>query len=451
MREQFVHPGVGRLNYQIREIGAFAAELQKRRAAKGICPPIISEHIGDPVQKGEPVADWIKQAVSHIASQDTSWAYSDTQGVLQARAFLAGQASKRFHRTLTVEDIFFFNGLGDAISTLFSLLSPECSILCPSPTYPSWGSTGSFRKEYADPLYHLDADSNWDIDVLEMEYLIQTDSSIAGILIVNPNNPTGSVLSKERLSSIVQLARQYKLFLIADETYINIVFSPEDTTALSTVLEDVPAVILRSLSKEVPWPGSRCGWMEIYNRDRSPSFEAWIQAILAAKRLEVCSTSLPQSALPAILGDGRYPEHLLRRAKVFAKRAEEAEEAFLHKEGLQLHRPRSAFYATVLFKHPEKLNTAMLPVADPSEQDYIHTLTRGMAPDKRFAYWLLASENICVVPLGGFTSNLSGFRFTLLEHNDAQRQNIFTRLADASAAFVGEALKELESPVVLQA
>jgi aspartate/methionine/tyrosine aminotransferase len=158
-----------------------------------------------------------------------------------------------------------------------------------------------------------------------------------------------------------------------------------------------------------------------------------------AKRLEVCSTSLPQLCIPAIMGDSRYAEHLAARAARFERRAEEAFRAFQGIRGISLKKPRGALYATAVFD-PGVLDEGVprsLPVSDESLADYIQEQTLNVAPDKRFVYWLLASTGICVVPLSGFASDLPGFRFTLLEHDDEKRRWIYTSLGEAVRQYLG--------------
>ena len=103
---------------------------------------------------------------------------------------------------------------------------------------------------------------------------------------------------------------------------------------LSEVAPDVPAIVMRGISKELPWPGSRCGWIEVLNRANDQNFSAYVDSLLAAKRLEVCSTSGPQLVVPRVFGDPRYVGHLKTRSAMFAERAKEAEEAFAGVRGV---------------------------------------------------------------------------------------------------------------------
>ena len=104
----------------------------------------------------------------------------------------------------------------------------------------------------------------------------------------------------ETLQRIVEIAKEFNLMLISDEIYINIVYNGTKTYALSEVIEDVPGIALKGISKELPWPGSRCGWAEFYNRQRDDSFDRLCTALEDAKMIEVCSTKLPQLTIPII-------------------------------------------------------------------------------------------------------------------------------------------------------
>jgi aspartate/methionine/tyrosine aminotransferase len=434
MRRDIVHPGAGRLKYEIREIVAFARELGRWNV------PVVWENIGDPVKKGEPVADWIKDIVREKAAEDLSYAYSETEGARETRAFLAERAAARGGAKPGIDDILFFNGLGDAVAKVFGFLSREARVLGPSPAYSTLSSAEAAHSGYEHLTYRLDPEHDWMPDMADVELKVKYNDSVAGILLINPDNPTGAVYPVEVLREFVRIAKKYGLFIVCDETYANIVYGGAKTAALSEVIGDVPGMALRSVSKEVPWPGARCGWVEVYNRTSDPRFDLYVRSLVDAKRLEVCSTSLPQLCIPAMMGDARYPAHLARRAAMFESRAEEAAAAFAGLRGVSVRKPHGALYVTALFDQ-EAFNDVdsckrTLPVGDASLAAFIEERTAGVAPDKRFVYWLLASTGICVVPLSGFVSDLSGFRFTLLEHDDEKRREIYKTLASSATAYL---------------
>ena len=138
---------------------------------------------------------------------------------------------------------------------------------------------------------------------------VQYNPNIVGILLINPDNPTGVVYPKEILEKIVAIARTYELFLVADEIYLNITYNGAKAHALAEVIGKVPGISMKGISKELPWPGARCGWMEFYNRDQSEDFDRYCATLENAKMIEVCSTKLPQLAIPRIMSDARYANY----------------------------------------------------------------------------------------------------------------------------------------------
>jgi alanine-synthesizing transaminase len=429
MRRDIVHPGAGHLKYEIRQIVGFARSLSRWNV------DIAWENIGDPVKKGESLPGWMKEIVRDAVTDDATYAYTDTEGSRETREFLAARANDRGGCRIGPDDIMFFNGLGDAVAKVFGFLKREARVLGPSPAYSTLSSAEAAHSGYEHLTYRLDPEHGWLPDMADVEMKVRYNDSVAGILLINPNNPTGAVYPECIIREFVRIAKTYRLFLVCDETYASIVYGGANTVALSGAIGEVPGLSLRSVSKEFPWPGARCGWIEAYNKDKDPVFAAYVRSLLDAKRLEVCSTSLPQIVIPRIMGDGRYPAHLARRAAMFGSRADEAAAAFEGIPGVKLVKPEGAFYASAVFSGGLPAE-GRLPVSDPSLAAYIEEQVAGLAPDKRFAYWLLASTGICVVPLTGFVSDLPGFRFTLLETDDERRRWIFGSLAEACRTYL---------------
>jgi alanine-synthesizing transaminase len=430
MRANLVSPSSSQLSYAIREIVGFA-ELVRHHGVD-----VTWENIGDPIAKGERVAPWIRDIVHEVVELQDSWGYCPTEGFLEAREALAEHVNNRPGARVTASDIIFFNGVADAVSKVYGFLSPHARIIGPSPAYSTHSSAESAHCALPHLTYDLDPENGWMPDLADLRRKIEAYPSVAGILIINPNNPTGAVYPPEILEEMVALAREFGLFLIADEIYIHMVFPGVPTVHLSEVATEVPAIVMRGISKELPWPGSRCGWIEVLNRSADQNFSAYVDSVIAAKRLEVCSTSGPQLTVPRIFGDPRYAGHLEARARVFAARADEAWEALRDVPGLKVNRAQGAFYMTALFEHGALDGVNRLPIADSGLRELVEQHSVGAAPDARFVYHLLASTGICVVPLTGFYTPRPGFRFTLLETDDAKRAWIFRTLAEAAATYV---------------
>jgi aspartate/methionine/tyrosine aminotransferase len=430
MRANLVSPSSAHLSYAIRDIVKFG-ELVRQHGVE-----ITWENIGDPIAKGEKVAPWIREILHQVVDIDDSWGYCPTEGFLEAREALAAHVNARAGARVSAADIIFFNGVADAVAKVYGFLSPHARVIGPSPAYSTHSSAESAHCALPHLTYDLDPDDGWLPDLADLRRKIEKNPSIAGILIINPNNPTGAVYPVEVLEKIVALAREFGLFLVADEIYIHMVFPGVDTVHLSEVTPDVPAIVMRGVSKELPWPGSRCGWIEVLNRSRDQNFSAYVDSLVAAKRLEVCSTSGPQLAVPRVFGDPRYVGHLAARAKMYAERTKEACEALQGIPGVKVHPAQGAFYMTALFEHGALNHNNRLPIADPNLREVVERQCKGAAPDARFVYHLLASTGICVVPLTGFYTPHPGFRFTLLETDDAKRAWIFRTLAQALAEYL---------------
>ena len=433
MRRNIEHVGWGQLSYEIRGIVAVAHDLQKLGVT------ITWENIGDPIEKGEKLPDWIKEIIKDLVSDDKTYGYVATEGVLEAREFLAEQVNLRDGYTITADDIVFYNGLGDAVAKIFGFLRREARVIGPSPAYSTHSSAEAAHSGYEHLTYKLDPNNEWMPDLEDLENKVKYNDSIAGLLFINPDNPTGAVYPREILEKIVDIARRYDIFVICDEIYAHIVFNGAETCHLSQVIGDVPGMALRGISKEYPWPGGRCGWIEVFNQDKNPAFKKYIKSLLNAKMLEVCSTSLPQYSIPKVIGDPRYLGHLERRKKIFEARANEAFDIINSYDYIHVTRPHGAFYMAILFDEDILNDQQSLAIEDPKVREYIENKVKNVAVDKRFVYYLLGATGICVVPLTGFCCDRKGFRVTLLETDDEKRRDTWNRIGKAVKAYVESA------------
>ncbi len=426
MRRSIVHEGAGNLKYEIREIVTVAREI------RALGQPITWENIGDPIEKGEDIAPWIRDILRGLVDETPSWGYCDTAGVPETRAFLADIVNRREGGAqITPDDLIFFNGIGDAVARVYGQLKREARILGPSPAYSTHSSAEAAHSGYNHVTYDLDPYNGWLPNVEDIRNKVKYNDSIAGILILSPDNPTGVVWPREILDEIVKIAQEHDLFLIADEIYSHIVFPGQPHMHMSQWVQDVPGIAMRGISKEYPWPGGRCGWIEILNRGKDDNFGTFADSLLAAKRLEVCSTTLPQMSIPRVFGDARYPLHLARRARMFSDRADQAVAAFRGCDAVIVNKPGGAFYLTVMFKEGVLNNKQTLPIADSVVRERIEELVKNVSDDKRFVYYLMGATGIVVVPLTGFYCAHPGFRVTLLETDDAKRAWIFKTLRES--------------------
>lgn len=432
MRNTITHPGAANLVYEIREI----VEVAKKMEKTGL--PIIWENIGDPVAKGEKLAPWIKEYTQNAVAEDISYAYSPTKGLQTTREYIAQERNLEGGIQITADDILFFNGLGDAISKIYKNLHPSVRVIGPNPAYPTHSSAEAAHADRPHITYSLDPHNGWKPDLKEMEQKIHDHPEISGILIVNPDNPTGYVYTEDVLKEIVAIAKRNDLFIITDEIYSNLAYGVA-YKKLAAVIGDVPAIAMRGISKEFPWPGGRCGWVEFYNRDKDADFDVYCKSLIDAKMLEVCSTTLPQQILPSVMSDDRYYPMLAMRSAQYQRRADEAHAILSTIPGVIIHKPNGAFYMTLVFEEGILTNTQTLAIGNAEVSAMVDALVaKDITNDKRFVYYLLASTGICVVPLtSGFNSSYDGFRFTLLEQDDARFTHILTTLKEAIVTYTG--------------
>ena len=411
MRNNIVHSGADELVYEIRKIVEVGENIQKTGVK------IIWDNIGDPVAKGQIVPEWIKEIVAETATNDnTSYGYSPTKGLLATREYIANERNIEGGVQITADDILFFNGLGDAISTIYNNLHKSARVIGPNPAYSTHSSAEAAHSSSPHITYRLNPKNNWYPDIDDLKKQIERYPDISGILLVNPDNPTGMVYSEDVLKQIVEIAVQNDLFIISDEIYSNLCYGGVTHTKLASVIGNVPGIAMRGISKEFPWPGARCGWVEFYNRDKDSLFARYVKTIIDAKMLEVCSTTLPQKVLPKVMSDTRYYPYLAERNATYWEKSQLAYSILSKVPGLLLHNAFGAFYMTILFDEGTLRKGQFLKPANKLAGEIIKPFLEGSNFDKCFVYYLLASRGICVVPLSsGFNSDLLGFRITLLE------------------------------------
>jgi len=432
MRLNIVHQGAAHLEYEIRQI----VEAAERFKSLGV--NMTWENIGDPIAMGEKVEPWIVEIVQELVADNASWGYCPTRGVGNTRDFIAAEVNKRGGAQITPNDILFFNGVADAVDKVYELVHRNARILLPTPVYSTHSSNEAKRGGYDNVFFHLDPKNNWQPDIEEIRMKVKYNPAIAGIGLVNPDNPTGMVYRREVLEEIVEVARQHDLFLIVDEIYAHICYNGFEPNHISSMIgDDVKAIAMRGVSKEYPWPGARCGWIEILNAAKDPIFQTYAKSLLNSKMLEVCATTLPQLSVPRIFGHPKYRQHLRDRASMYEFRANEAYDIFAAVDGIMVNRTCGAFYMTIIFEDGVLNSNQTLPISDNRLREEVESQVPRFAMDKRFVYYLMAAEGICVTPLSGFASKLAGFRITLLQNDDNKRRQTWQRLASAITRYLG--------------
>lgn len=424
MRQKLLREGASELSYEIRGIVRKAEQMEK------LGYEILWENIGDPIQKNHKLPQWMKDIISGLLYEDNTYGYSHSKGVLSTREFLADLNNQRGGAQISAQDITFFNGLGDAIQKIYQYLLPTSRVIGPSPAYSTHSSAEAGHANSHPITYKLDPENNWYPDMEDLYNKVKYNESITGILIINPDNPTGMVYPKPILERMVAIAKEFNLFLICDEIYMNIIYNGAVTCTLAEVVRNVPAISLKGISKEFPWPGARCGWAEYYNRTADADFAKLCDTIDNAKMIEVSSTKLPQLAIPRIMQDSRYAHFLEGMRQKIGSRSAYLNEVFQDVPYVTFNQTNGAFYNTMIFK-PGVLNERQkLKIDDPKVDDLLQGwfAANQMTLDKRFVYYLLAAKKVCIVPISSFASDLLGFRITLLEEDEALIDETFHRI-----------------------
>ncbi len=432
MRQQLLSSGASELTYEIREI------VKKAEQIKRLGKEIYWENIGDPIQKHHHLPDWIRQIVAELVLQNESYSYCPSKGILDTREFLARQTNALNGVQITADDICLFNGLGDAIAKVYQYITPTSRVIGPSPAYSTHSSAEAAHASHEPLTYKLDPENKWYPDLDDLYNKVKYNPNIVGILIINPDNPTGMVYPLATLQRIVEIAREFKLFLVCDEIYINITYNGARAYALAEVIKDIPGISMKGISKELPWPGARCGWMEYYNRDKDEDFNRFCQALDNAKMIEVCSTKLPQLAIPKIFGDPRFKTYREATNQKIGKRSRIIADILHTVPQLTVNETFGAFYNTIIFRKGVLKPGQKMKIDHPAIKELVDRwVNEDMPLDKRFVYYLLGAKGVCVVPISSFCSELHGFRVTLLEEDEEILIRTFTAIRDGIVEYLG--------------
>lgn len=438
MRRNFIVPDVHLLQYQIREIVEVAHQIQKLNPSQ----EITWENIGDPIAKGWRVPDFLKEILEQEIRKpsDGIFGYTHSRGLPSAREWVC-QYTKKFAPSsiLQPDDILFSNGLGSAIAALYQMLPDGVRILQPMPAYPTHVSFESFRHRSEPLLYRLDPQHNWEPDIHHIEEQVQAHPEVGGILLINPNNPTGSVYSKEVLEKVVTVAQKYGLMIISDEIYFRLVYPQfHHEHMIEVVAGRVPLIVMRGVSKDVPWPGARCGWLEFHNTQLDTGFVSFVEALKKRMLLEVCATTMPQMILAQLYTHPAFEEWLSQYVSELERTSKAIGNILAPTRGLKVNPTQGAFYMVPSFEEGVLSDTQHLPIAHPDVRAYIEQLVshKDIPLDQRFVYYLLGATGICVVPATGFYSPWYGFRVTTLDRDPVRRERTYTRLREAIEEYI---------------
>lgn len=358
--------------YDIR--GPVMDEAQ-RMAEQGM--DVLKLNIGNPAPFGFRAPEAVIQAMTDSLT-DTE-GYSDSKGLVAARRAILEYCRSKDMPGVELGDIYTGNGVSELITmSMQGLLNPGDEILVPAPDYPLW--TASVTLAGGTAVHYIcDESQDWYPDIEDMRRKIS--SRTKGIVVINPNNPTGALYPREILEQIVNLARENGLILFADEIYDRLVMDGLEHTALASLAPDLLTVSFNGLSKSHLIAGYRCGWMCLCG-DKSHA-KGYIEGINLLSSMRLCSNVPAQSLIPAALGCVDETRKLLVPGGRVYEQRNYICDALNQIEGITAVKPQAAFY---IFP---KMDVKKFAILD----------------DERFALDLLKEKHILVTHGGGFHWN----------------------------------------------
>jgi alanine-synthesizing transaminase len=260
---------------------------------------IIKLNIGNPAPFGLFTPDAVLSQVT--ASIADSQGYSDARGIAPAREAVARYFGAKLGVTgVTPDDVYLGNGVSELIvMTLQALLNPGDEVLVPSPDYPLW--TGAVNLGGGRAVHYRCAeDLDWNPDVGPVESLITPRTR--ALVIINPNNPTGAVYSRETLLGLLEVARRHGLLVLSDEIYDQILFDGAVHHSAAALAPDLPVLTLGGMSKTYRLAGFRSGWV-VVSGPREPLVE-YREGLELLANMRMCPNVPAQHAIPAALDGG---------------------------------------------------------------------------------------------------------------------------------------------------
>ncbi|MBD2762461.1 pyridoxal phosphate-dependent aminotransferase [Kocuria sp. cx-116] len=258
---------------------------------------ILRLNIGNPAPFGFEAPDAV--LVDMIKNLPNAQGYSDSRGIYSARTAVVQYYQTRGIMNLDTDDVYLGNGVSEMITmSLQALCNTGDEILVPSPDYPLW--TASVALSGGTPVHYLcDEDNGWNPDLEDLESKIT--SRTKGIVVINPNNPTGAVYSRETLTKIVEIAKKHELILFADEIYEKITYDNAEMINLASLTgEDVLCLTYSGLSKAYRVAGYRSGWLAITGPNWKA--ESYIEGIKLLANMRMCANVPAQHAIQTALG-----------------------------------------------------------------------------------------------------------------------------------------------------
>ena len=369
----------------------------KARAMEEEGHRILKLNIGNPAPFGfEAPDDILKDVIYNLPSAQ---GYSEATGIYAAKVAVMQYYQQKHIRNMTTQDIFIGNGVSEMIMmAMQALLNQGDEVLLPAPDYPLW--TAAVSLSSGTPVHYVcDEQAGWFPDIDDIKQKIT--SKTKAIVLINPNNPTGAVYSKELLLDIVAIAREHNLVIYSDEIYDKILYDEAQHTCIASLADDVFMVTMSGLSKNYRVAGFRAGWLLVSGNKRVA--QDYIDALNMLSSMRMCANVPSQHAIQTALGGYQSINELIAddgRLKIQRDMAFEMLNAI---EGLECVMPKGAMYCFVKVD-AEKFN---------------------ISNDEQMIFDLLRTEKILLVHGSAF--NLKEgcyFRLVFLPHVDVLKPAI---------------------------
>lgn len=348
--------------------------LQRAREMEEDGQRIIKLNIGNPAAFGFEVPEEIQQDV--IRNMSKAGGYTDSKGLFEPRKAIMHYTQSKQIRGVTVDDIIIGNGVSELIVMVMQgLLNNGDEILVPMPDYPLWTAAVNLAGGTARH-YLCDEATGWMPDLKDIESKVTPNTR--GIVVINPNNPTGALYPPEILQGIIEIARRHNLIVFADEIYDKVLYDGNVHTSIASLADDILFVTFNGLSKNYRTCGYRAGWL-ILSGDKK-SAKDYIEGLNMLASMRLCSNVPGQLAIQTALGGYQSIEDLVAPEGRLCKQRDIAYEMLNAIPGVSCTKPQAAMY---LFP---RLDPKIYPIKD----------------DQQFILDLLLEEKVLLVQGTGF-------------------------------------------------
>jgi len=358
---------------------------------------IIKLNIGNLAVFGFDAPEEIQQDM--IRNLPNSAGYSDSKGIFAARKAVMHYTQQQGISGVTLDDIYLGNGASELIVTATNaLLNDGDELLLPAPDYPLWTAAATLAG--GKPVHYLCDEANgWMPDLADIRSKITPRTK--GLVVINPNNPTGALYSDALLKELVVIAREYGLVLMADEVYDKVLYDGAQHTAIGSLSQDVLTLTFNSLSKSYRSCGYRAGWM-VVSGDKKAAAD-YIEGLNMLSNMRLCANVPGQYAIQTALGGYQSINDLVGEGGRLRRQRDLAYELITAIPGVTCVKPQAALY---MFP---RLDPKVYPVKD----------------DRQFFLELLQETRVMLVQGTGFNWHAPDhFRIVFLPHEDDLREAI---------------------------